>query len=297
MAEIWGAALATVAVGAYSANQQKQAAKGAAGAAQRSADAATNEQARQYDQSRQDMLPWLNTGTAALNQLAAIYGLNTGAPAANQPSVGQAPNDYSPPSYSDDMGGGTLRPYEGNPLGGGGGGTPSGQVGYEQGTPYTGGNALAAGQQPVQSGGAPNYNAFFDSPDYQYALGQGINALDRSAAARGRLYSGGYGQDLTKYAQGMATQNLGNYLNRLSGIAGVGQTQSNALAGIGQNYANNVGTIGMNNALAQRDSIYGQANANTNYANQLVGAFGQWYGGQNKSLNGGWYLGNQPGKG
>lgn len=296
MAEVWGAALATVAVGAYSANQQKQAAKGAAGAAQRSADAATAEQARQYDQSRQDMLPWLNTGTAALNQLAAIYGLNTGAPAANQAPASMTPNDYAPPSYGDNTGGGTLRPYEGNPLGrSGGGDAMTGQAGYEQATPYTGGNALAASM--ATPSGTPNYNAFFDSPDYQYALGQGVNALDRSAAARGRLYSGGYGQDLTKYAQGMATQNLGNYLNRLSGIAGVGQTQSNALAGIGQNYANNVGTIGMNNALAQRDSIYGQANANTNYANQLVGAFGQWYGGQNKSLNGGWYLGNQPGKG
>ena len=61
--------------------------------------------------------------------------------------------------------------------------------------------------------------------------------------------------------------------------------------------AGNIGNIYANNALNQRQSIYDQTNANTNATNSFVGAFGQWYGGQDKSKNGGWYLGNQPGKG
>jgi len=251
----------------YSANQQSKAAKGAANASQRAADAATQEQARQYDQSREDMLPWLNTGEAALNRLASIYGLGTSAPAAT-PSASAPSNGV-------------------------------GNVGYEVARPYTGaGNALAAATSTPVSGGN-DYSSFFDSPDYQYALGQGINALDRSAAARGRLYSGGYGQDLTKYAEGMATQNLGNYLNRLSAIAGTGQTASNNLANLGQSYATNVGNIGINNANNMATSYQQSANANSQMAGAIGGAFNNWY--QNNSArNGGgsgWYLGSKPGAG
>lgn len=72
MAEIWAAAVATVAVGAYSANQQSKAAQGAANAAQGAADASTAEQRRQYDQTRSDMMPWLNQGGWALGQQRAF---------------------------------------------------------------------------------------------------------------------------------------------------------------------------------------------------------------------------------
>ncbi|WP_057632524.1 hypothetical protein [Stenotrophomonas humi] len=63
------AAIVGVAVSAYAANQQKKAAKGAANATQRAADSATAEQARQYDQSRQDNMPWLQAGQNALSRL------------------------------------------------------------------------------------------------------------------------------------------------------------------------------------------------------------------------------------
>src|SRR5690625_382909 len=58
------------------------------------------------------------------------------------------------------------------------GGSLSGQgspgtAGHETGTPYTGGQA-----------GGTNYSSFLQSPDYQFALNQGLQGLDRSAAAR-----------------------------------------------------------------------------------------------------------------
>jgi len=212
----WGIAAAAV-VGAYSANQQSKAAKGAAGAQSRAADAATAEQQRQFDLTRQDQQPWMQAGQGALTQMQQ---LNAG-----------------------------------------------------------------------------DFSSFKESPDYQFALDQGLQGLDRSAAARGSLYSGGHSADLLKFGEGLASQNYGNFYNRLAGLSGTGQTTASGLGTLGANYASNIGNIGINNANNQRDSIYDRTNAGTNATNQLVGAFGQWYGGQNKSLNGGWYLGNQPGKG
>lgn len=61
--------LATAAVSAYS---QKRASDKAAGAVQKGNDAAIAEQRRQYDQTRQDQMPWLDAGRNALGQLQAL---------------------------------------------------------------------------------------------------------------------------------------------------------------------------------------------------------------------------------
>lgn len=71
MAEIWGLAV-TAAVGLYSANQANSAAKDGARAQQAGLDAATAEQRRQYDQSREDRAPWLEAGQGALAQMQAL---------------------------------------------------------------------------------------------------------------------------------------------------------------------------------------------------------------------------------
>lgn len=106
----------------------------------------------------------------------------------------------------------------------------------------TGLNALAAG----------DYSAFENSPDYLYAKQSGLAGLDRSAAARGGLYSGGADADRIALASGLATQNLGNYRNSLMGLASMGQNQSQYLGQLGQNYGNQ---------FANAMGIKGQANA------------------------------------
>lgn len=71
------AAAAIGAVGAgLSAKSSSNAQKSAANAVQQSNDAATAEQRRQYDLSRADNQPWLQTGQSALGQLSTLYGLN-----------------------------------------------------------------------------------------------------------------------------------------------------------------------------------------------------------------------------
>ena len=153
----------------------------------------------------------------------------------------------------------------------------------------------ALGQMQALNNG--DFSKFYQSPDYQFVLDQGMKSLDRSAAASGRLYSGGYGQDLTKYAQGMATQNYGNYYSRLADMAGVGNSTAGNLGVLGQNFANSFGNAQSNLANARSSSYQNQANAWTGFAGGVGSEFGDWWGTRDKSMNGGWYFGNQPGKG
>lgn len=206
MAEIWGAALATVAVGAYAANKQAHAAKDAANASQNATDASLAEQKREFDINQQNQAPWLQTGKSALSMLAGMYGLNSD-------GSGQAAN-------------------------------------------------------------APDYSAFYNSPDYQFALQQGQQQQDRTAAANGTLFSGAHTADAIKFGQGLASQQFGNFYNRLAGLAGVGQTAANQLGAYGQNYANAVGNLNMQNAGNQMSSIYDRANATSNFANGVAGLGG-----------------------
>ena len=63
-------------------------------------------------------------------------------------------------------------------------------------------------------------------PGYQFQLDQGINALDRSAAARGMLNSGRQSKDLLRFGQGLADSTYGSQLARLMALnqQGIGAT-------------------------------------------------------------------------
>lgn len=69
-------------------------------------------------------------------------------------------------------------------------------------------------------GNARAQQAFTADPGYQFQLDQGIDALNRSAAARGQLNSGQTGLDTLKFSQGLADSTYQNWLNNLSGFSG-----------------------------------------------------------------------------
>ena len=69
---------------------------------------------------------------------------------------------------------------------------------------------------------------------------EGVNALDRSAASRGRTLSGAQDRAVTRYGSDLASQEFGNAFNRslteynvnlsrLQGLAGVGQSATNVV--------------------------------------------------------------------
>ena len=124
-----------------------------------------------------------------------------------------------------------------------------------------------------------DYN-FQTDPGYQFRFEEGQRALDRGAAARGGLLSGGYGRKAMRYGQGFASNEFSNVYNRIANIAGMGQV-ANQQAG---NYAM-MGGQGMGNAAANMGiaSAYGTqlgSNAWQSGAQSMSQLpWGQWFGG------------------
>jgi len=144
------------------------------------------------------------------------------------------------------------------------------QAGY---TPYTQFGQNALGRLSAVEGG--DYSAFENAPDYQFALDQSMRANDRSAAARGSLYSGGADADRMQLASGLASQNLQNYLGRMMGQAGMGMQAQGAVSNILGNRANLAVDAG--NAAAGTAMQRGQ-----NWQNTLGNVWGfgsDWLGG------------------
>lgn len=125
---------------------------------------------------------------------------------------------------------------------------------------------------------------FNKDPGYDFRMQEGQRALDASASARGGVLGGAalkatqrYGQDYASNEYGNAYNRFNadrtNRFNRLSSLAGVGQTANNVIAGVGQNTAYNIGQTqqGMGNARAsgyigQSNAISGAANTMGNFA-------------------------------
>ncbi len=121
-----------------------------------------------------------------------------------------------------------------------------------------------------------------NDPGFQFRLAQGQQALERSAAARGGLLSGGTAKAIQRYAQDYASNEYGNVYNRAlgeyqqaynifnqnqakqygyyQGLAGEGQTTAATLGQQGQQSAANISNIMMGSA-AQQGQAYQNAAA------------------------------------
>lgn len=158
--------------------------------------------------------------------------------------------------------------------------------------------ALLGLSGPEASQGA--LSKFVTSPGYGFAMDQGVQALDRSAAAKGGLYSGAQGKALTTFGQGLANQEFGNYFDRLTGVStrgqnaatdqsnialSTGQSKAGALLGTGQNKANT--RLGALSAITGANTAQGDARAGG-----ITGAANAWTSGlQNISTIAGKYAG------
>lgn len=111
------------------------------------------------------------------------------------------------------------------------------------------------------------------TPGYQFALGQGQNAVNAGAAANGTLNSGNQALALQQYGTGLASQTYNNYVGQLqpylqqsnaaaSGIAGVN-------TGLGTSLNANYNTLGNLNYGA--DVSKGNATASADLADQSMG--------------------------
>jgi len=119
--------------------------------------------------------------------------------------------------------------------------------------------------------GAQQFQA---DPGYAFRLKEGQQALDRQAAARGGLISGGALKAAQRYGQEMGSQEYTNAFNRyqaerqarlgpLQALTGMGQTTAQQVGAAGQNMAGNVGEAYQGAANARASGYVGGANALT----------------------------------
>lgn len=119
----------------------------------------------------------------------------------------------------------------------------------------------------------PKYS-YQQDPGYRARLDEGTKTLERGAAARGGLLSGGYGRRAIRYAQDYASNEYQNVYNRIASIAGFGQTATNASTNVIVGTGQNVGNALVNAGEARASGYVAQGNAWSNAANQIGMAYG-----------------------
>lgn len=139
---------------------------------------------------------------------------------------------------------------------------------------------------------------FYQSPDYKFALDQGIKGLDAGASARGMLDSGATRKAEIKYGGNLASSNFNSYASRLASLAGIGQdavnrginnnqnfatlygntqiNQGTNLAATGTNYANNYASSVQNAANNQANATLANGANTSNAINGLAGSAGSF---------------------
>ena len=119
-------------------------------------------------------------------------------------------------------------------------------------------NALPQYMSGIQQGGELvrgfTPDDFTTDPGYGFRLSEGQKALDRQAAARSGLISGGALKAATRFGQEMGSQEYTNAYNRfrdtqglrrnaLAGVVGYGPTAAGSINAAGQPYASGAGDI------------------------------------------------------
>ena len=135
---------------------------------------------------------------------------------------------------------------------------------------------------------APTNVTEANDPGYQFRIQQAQQAMQKSAAAKGGLLSGGTARDLNDYIQNQASNEYGNVYNRaFNTYAQNYNTFSSdqtskynrlaALAGIGQQTASQLGTLGQYNADASGQILQRSGDAQASGINNAAAATASGY--------------------
>lgn len=257
-------------------------------------------QQQQYDQTRADQTPYRQTGYAALDALAAQYGLTPNANSGG-PSAGYDVGAYI--AQNPDVAARAQELQAAGEIG------PNGQ--WKTAEEWVGQvqmpNAIAAGEQraypraaqaaPVQEarapgsdpmtaappsftrpdqGSAPGSDQFFgnyeESADYQFLRDKALKAVNNSFGARGVLRSGGAARELLKEASGLASLDKNNWFSRQNTLYQSALQQFNLdRANANQNFESDRG-YGTGLWQNQRDYATGRQDQRTNDLFKLAGA-------------------------
>ncbi len=112
-----------------------------------------------------------------------------------------------------------------------GGNFTSGQV--ANGTAAGDARSQLLGLSPLGEGTQNALSNYLDSTGYKFQLGQGIDAITGSQAAKGLLNSGSTLKAMNEFGQGLASTSFDNYLNQLGGVNNAGYNSAVAVGNAG----------------------------------------------------------------
>lgn len=115
-----------------------------------------------------------------------------------------------------------------------------------------------------------NPSSITSQPDYQFGLSEGNRQIGNRQAASGNYYSGGAMREAQRYGQDYAGSKLTDSLNRLMGVAGLGQVGATQQQQSNTNFGNQAG-----NALMQQGNIRGSGYMGM--TNTVGGAVNDWF--------------------
>ena len=118
-------------------------------------------------------------------------------------------------------------------------------------------------------------------------MSEGQKGLDRQAAARGGLISGGALKAAQRYGQEMGSQEYSNAYNRfrdtqslrrnaLAGVAGYGPTAASSMNAAGQNYATGAGGVISGQGETSANALLAAQQARSSSYGQLGSALGKY---------------------
>lgn len=283
----WIAAGGAVLGGLIGADAASSAADAQIAAANRAAEL----QKEMFERQIQLQEPFRQAGLTAQQRYMNLLGLT------------QGPQTRSEAEIRNALAAQYMRPgregyYATRELGGEAGGTESYWVPGEPGVQDEAGfNAALQAELARQAKAVQDYEALKASPEfgkyardfsmsdfeadpgYAFRMQEGLKALDRQAAARGGLISGGALKAAQRYGQEAASQEYTNAFNRyqvnranqlqpLQSLMGSSQTAANTLTGAAGQYGQTAGEAYMGAGNARASGYMGGANA-------LAGAIGQ----------------------
>ncbi len=289
---ILGATLGSAAIGSA-------ASKKASGAQVEAADRAAQLQMEMFERQIQLQEPFRQAGLTAQQRYMNMLGLTQAPQARSEAEIRNAlAAQYTRPVST---GGGRFAQYE---LGGGeSGGAIESRWVPDEAVPTideTALNAAVQAEMERQGRAAQEYEAlkaspefgkyardfgmqdFQQDPGYAFRMSEGLKALDRQAAARGGLISGGALKAAQRYGQEAASQEYTNAFNRyqvnranqlqpLQSLMGASQTAANVMGQSAGQYGQTAGEAYMGAGNARASGYMGGANA-------LAGAIGQGLG-------------------
>lgn len=148
----------------------------------------------------------------------------------------------------------------------------------QQATTTTG----ATAQPAISNTGISDYLS--NLPGYQFAKDQGVQAVTHALNARGLGgLSGSLGKGIARFVTGLADQTYGQQLDRLMGVAGIGQNASAQTGNAGQAAASGAGSALVGGSQAYGQGLIGSANAS---AGGTIGAANAIGAGLNNAASG-----------